>query len=342
MRIVRWKAAVCLALFTIFFPPQGSAQTRSISWTGTGQWVGWSQALSLAKMSKKPILVLVYNDSCRHCYKVPRLFRSTVMRRITSHFIMVRHNADRKAAWYKKVKPFLGMYYPKFLFFNNKGAFLKKINTGHKTLPYAYNYERPKRLMKDMMNVACRSGARGACKSKKKTEKGWKKQEQRIKRKAALDKKKTQAQRRRAREKRRAPNLTPALYKQYKRYCYRKRSKTHCWELILWHLNKDTQYEEFRAARVARFACYRLRWTRGCLEAARIWRSGNRIRHSYSKARRFYLQACRLKHGKGCAMIGHFYTRGWGGVYRDCDRAKAMFKKGCQLGYKPACTMNCR
>lgn len=331
-----------MVLFLVLFPSRGSAQVRPISWSGTGSWVSWERALALRKMSKKPICVFVYSSDCRHCYKVSSLFRSTMMQRIMSHFKMVRYNASRSAKWYAKIKPHLGMYYPKFLFFKSTGEFLKNVNTGHRTLPYAYNYERPKRLMKDMLKLSCRFGIRRSCKSKKKAEKIWKRNVLRMKRKALSDQKRAMFRRRKRREKRRAPNLTPALYKQYKRACFRRRQKTYCWELILWHQSRGTRYEDFRALRVARFLCDRLRIARACLKAAQLYRNSRRVRVNYKKARLYYSRACRLRHGKGCAMIGHFYTRGWGGFYKDCGRARAMFKLGCRLGYSPSCSMNCR
>ncbi len=61
-------------------------------------------------------------------------------------------------------------------------------------------------------------------------------------------------------------------------------------------------------------------------------------KQDFSKARKYFKKACKLKDGGGCGALGALYYNG-DGVKQDSKKAVALFEKACKLGYKKACEM---
>ena len=60
------------------------------------------------------------------------------------------------------------------------------------------------------------------------------------------------------------------------------------------------------------------------------------VQQDYSKAAKYYQQACNLDYSLAFKHLGALYEKGYG-VSTDITKASHLYKKGCDLGDKNAC-----
>ena len=72
-----------------------------------------------------------------------------------------------------------------------------------------------------------------------------------------------------------------------------------------------------------------------CLELGIMYHLGDGVNQNFSRAKEFYLKACKLGSGSGCSHVGFMYENGHAG--RNDAKAVSYYKQACDLGDAGGC-----
>lgn len=135
-------------------PTEENAEVRRLS--AALNWnekdIGWTRydaGLEKAKLSGKPVLVLVYADWCAHCEKYGENFFESDIAAISQKYVMILVNQDREPATSKILSPD-GSYTPRTLILSSDGEIRKDIIAGASRFRFFYDYRNPGNLLSAM------------------------------------------------------------------------------------------------------------------------------------------------------------------------------------------------
>ncbi|MGK0360629.1 MAG: thiol-disulfide isomerase/thioredoxin [Bradymonadia bacterium] len=123
---------------TVTNPKRISSLKRApIEWSPAAGWMDWEAGLAAAKISKKPICLVLYADWCPRCKELAPVFESGEIAKLGKGMVMVRQNIDERPKWLEQFGS-LGSYVPRVFFFDAEGNIMDDITSAHARYPYFY------------------------------------------------------------------------------------------------------------------------------------------------------------------------------------------------------------
>lgn len=118
-----WQFGLFLFLLTFFLG--GSSECFAGSshnpWNNRSiHWQGYSQGLSVAKKTRKPVILVFYADWCPTCQKYGKVFQDKDVIQAAAEFVMIRVNIDQKKNL-SSAYDFDGTYVPRTFALNSDG-----------------------------------------------------------------------------------------------------------------------------------------------------------------------------------------------------------------------------
>ncbi|XP_018341476.1 PREDICTED: thioredoxin domain-containing protein 12-like [Trachymyrmex septentrionalis] len=118
------------------------------------KWKNLREGFQEAKISRKPIFLLIHKPGCPTCEKLkPRFTNSIKILNLSQHFVMVSMKKDEISAQDEaKFEPD-GTYVPRILFFTSDGKFMKDVYNRHSKAndKYKYFYNNPSQIIDSMI-----------------------------------------------------------------------------------------------------------------------------------------------------------------------------------------------
>lgn len=114
-----------------------SLKRAPIEWSPAAGWMDWDAGLAAAKISKKPICLVLYADWCPRCKELAPVFESGEIAKLGKDMVMVRQNIDERPKWLEQFGS-LGSYVPRVFFFDAEGNIMDGITSAHARYPYFY------------------------------------------------------------------------------------------------------------------------------------------------------------------------------------------------------------
>ncbi|XP_012536084.1 thioredoxin domain-containing protein 12-like [Monomorium pharaonis] len=119
------------------------------------KWRNLQEGFQEAKISRKPIFLLIYKPGCPTCEKLKPKFNNSIrILDLSQHFVMVGVRKDEMILMQDKARfqPD-GTYVPRILFFTPDGEFMKDIYNRHPKADnkYKYFYSSPSQIVDSMI-----------------------------------------------------------------------------------------------------------------------------------------------------------------------------------------------
>lgn len=122
-------------------------------------------------------------------------------------------------------------------------------------------------------------------------------------------------------------------------YGCEKNEEQACFGLGLMYLNGSGVLKDHKTSlKFFKKSC-KLGFGSACSNAAWIYMHGKKVKHNKRQAVLYEEKGCyELKSGISCYTLGNYYLTGRG-VRKNRKKARELYKKSCELGYKDACKM---
>ncbi|XP_017760915.1 PREDICTED: thioredoxin domain-containing protein 12-like [Eufriesea mexicana] len=120
------------------------------------KWRSLKYGFQEAKVSNKPIFLLIYKLQCPSCQKLKQNFSKSVrLMDLSDRFIMIKADMENDAILNKKMFQPDGKYVPRILFFTSDGNFIEEAYNKHADADteYKYFYKNPSQVINTMLFV---------------------------------------------------------------------------------------------------------------------------------------------------------------------------------------------
>lgn len=160
-----WHWASLLAATLLFGAHAASAE---VHFEGPIQWAEWEAGTKQAAAKKKPLLLLLFTDSCPKCTLLGHVFRDNkAVHKLAKQFVMVHVNAGSAPMAIVSRFARYGNYAPRVLFLRPDTSPVDAIVSGNPSFPYYYQPSRPELLIAAMEKAKALGSAAGPAKDGK-------------------------------------------------------------------------------------------------------------------------------------------------------------------------------
>lgn len=141
---VRIALMAAVALFS-------AVAQAEVHFEGPIQWQQWDAGTKVAAAKKKPVLLLLFTDSCPKCTLLGYVFRDNkAVHKLAKQFVMVNVNAGTAPMTIVNRFAQFGNYAPRVLFLRPDASPATDITSGNPSFPYYYQPSRPELLIAAM------------------------------------------------------------------------------------------------------------------------------------------------------------------------------------------------
>lgn len=116
------------------------------------RWQSYSSGLTTAKLTRKPVCLVVYTDWCPQCGRYAKLFHDDRVVQAARDFVMIRVDSDTDEAIAKRHAPD-GEYFPRTVFLAPDGRFAPGVRSSGRTSGYNFVGDDPSRLLAAMSSA---------------------------------------------------------------------------------------------------------------------------------------------------------------------------------------------
>ena len=168
--VCRWLLSGWVVLSVALLALPVAAEMR---FEGPIQWQDWEPGVKQAAAKKKPVLLLLYTDSCPKCTLTGHLFRDNKeLQKLAKGFVMVHVNSGTAPMSIVGRFQRYGNYAPRIVFLRPDASAAEDIQSGNTQFPYYYQPSRPELLVTAMQKAAHLGRSAGSTKPPGKSRQG--------------------------------------------------------------------------------------------------------------------------------------------------------------------------
>ncbi|MSQ82959.1 MAG: hypothetical protein EXR77_08585 [Myxococcales bacterium] len=128
--------------------------SAEIRFEGPIRWTQWDSGLKTAAARKKPVLLLLFTDSCPKCTLLGELFKTNKdVHKLASEMVMIHVNSGTAPMAVVNRFARFGNYVPRIVFLRPDGSTVDEITSSNAGFPYYYQPSRPEFLIAAMLKA---------------------------------------------------------------------------------------------------------------------------------------------------------------------------------------------
>ena len=136
--------------------------SAEIRFEGPIRWSQWDSGLRTAAAKKKPVLLLLFTDSCPKCTLLGELFKTNKdVHKLASDMVMIHVNSGTAPNAVVNRFARFGNYVPRIVFLRPDGSTVDEITSNSAGFPYYYQPSRPEFLIAAMHKAKGLGGSGG-------------------------------------------------------------------------------------------------------------------------------------------------------------------------------------
>jgi len=152
VRVLPWVAVAALGW-------AAAPASAAIRFDGPIQWSGWADGMRLASSTKKPVLLLLFTDSCPKCGLLGEVFRTNrEIQKLAKSFVMVHVNSGTEPMEIVGRFARFGNYAPRIVFLRPDASPAAEIQSPNGAFPYYYQPSHPEYLIAAMTKARAVAG----------------------------------------------------------------------------------------------------------------------------------------------------------------------------------------